>query len=460
MRVTSPFRGATSSLLCLSLIAAGCQTNERSGDLRRPAGALESAEQPFLVRARALHERLVTIDSHSDFRPESCGATDLQVDVPKMRAGGLDAVFEIVFTAQPKRTHDNREEARRRAMEQFQAIRDGVRRCGDDVELARTPEDLERIVASGRLSVAIGIENGFPIGEDLALLETYRDLGAAYVGLTHEGNNDLADSANPSDELGDVASEHGGVSELGRRVIAEMNRLGIMVDVSHLSRDATRDAIRLSRAPVIASHSSIFSIKPDPRNIDDETLLALAAKGGVLQITPVHSFIKVDPPGVMEAYMALLDEFGLVGGDEAGELPPERRAEFDARLAEQAKHSALATVVHFVDHIDYAVGLVGVDHVGIGSDFNGSGGMGGVTGWSDASETVNVTAELLRRGYTEEEIRKIWGGNLLRVWREVRRLTGGGGSNDHGNGQGRDLSDGKASVDHSGPAVTRGGRVR
>lgn len=427
MRVTSPFRVVASSLLCLSLVAAGCQTYER------PAGEPESVEQLFLDRARALHERIITIDSHSDFPLESCEIPDHQVDVPKMQAGGLDSVFEIVFTWQVERTKANREVARQEALEHFQKIRDGVRRC-DEVELALTPEDLERIVGSGQLAVAIGIENGFPIGEDLILLETYRDLGAAYVGLTHEGHNDLADSANPRDELGDEASEHGGVSELGRRVIAEMNRLGIMVDISHLSREATRDAIRLSRAPVIASHSSIHSIKPDPRNLDDETLLALAAKGGVIQITPVHSFIKVDPPGSMEAYMALLDEFELLDGAQAKELPPERRAAFEARLAELEDHWALATISHFVDHIDYAVGLVGVDHVGIGSDFSGEGGGAGVTGWSDANETANVTAELLRRGYTEEEIRKIWGGNLLRVWRKVRRLAGDDGSTDHGDG--------------------------
>ena len=387
------------------------------------ADSLHTVEEELVTDAWALHERIITIDSHGDFPLESCEMPDHQVDVPKMKAGGLDAVFEIVFTRQVERTKENREEARRRALEHFQTIHDGVRRCHDDVELARTPEGLERIVGSGKLAVAIGIENGFPIGNDLALLETYHELGAAYVGLTHYGHNDLSDSSNPSDELGDEASEHGGLSELGRRVIAEMNRLAIMVDVSHMSREATLDAVRLSLAPVIASHSSIFSITPNPRNMDDETLLALAARGGVIQITPVHSFIKVDPPGVMEAYFALLDEFELADVYEADELPPGRRAEFDARLAEQDKHWALATVVHFVDHIDYAVGLVGVDHVGIGSDFSGRGGEAGVTGWSDASETMNVTAELLRRGYTEEEIRKIWGGNLLRVWKEVRRLA-------------------------------------
>lgn len=186
-----------------------------------------------------------------------------------MRTGGLDAVFDIVFIAQRERTAPAYEEARQAALESFEAIHEAVRRCGSEVALARTPEDVERIVAGGKLAVAIGIENGFAIGRDLSLLQKYRDLGAAYVGLTHEGHNDIADSANPRRELGDAAEEHGGVSEFGERVIAEMNRLGLVIDVSHLSRAATRDAIGLSSAPVIASHSSIYAIVPNPRNMDD-----------------------------------------------------------------------------------------------------------------------------------------------------------------------------------------------
>ncbi|MDX1578953.1 MAG: membrane dipeptidase, partial [Gemmatimonadota bacterium] len=186
------------------------------------------------------------------------------------------------------------------------------------------------------------------------------------------------------------------------------------------SSEATRDAIRLSRAPVIASHSSMRGIAPHPRNLDDETAMALAARGGVIQITPVHEFIKVDPPGAMEAFYDLLDEFDLVSESEAALLPPERREAFESRAAELERRWALATALHFVDHIDYAVGLVGVENVGIGSDFEGG---AGVTGWMHAGETPNVTAELLRRGYTEEEIGKIWSGNFLRVWREVRRLA-------------------------------------
>lgn len=332
----------------------------------------------------------------------------------------MDVAFAVVFASQQRRTPSTYEDAKRGALSSFRRIEDAVRRCQDEVALVRTPDDVEKTVGSGKLALAVGIENGFVIGRDLSLLKVYRDLGAVYMGLTHDGHNDIADSATPRPDLGDRAREHGGVSEFGRQVIAAMNRLGIMVDVSHLSRAATRDAIRLSRAPVIASHSSVYAIVPNARNMDDETLVALAARGGVLQITAVHSFLKVDPPKAVAAFSALLDEFDLETDADAKGLPPDRRSEFQARLAELEKRWSLATEIHMVDHIDYAVGVVGVDHVGIGSDFEGGGRL---TGWADASETVNVTAELLRRGYSEDEIRKIWGGNLLRAWRAVRRLS-------------------------------------
>ena len=340
-------------LMCLTVLLAALGSSCLQENAERDA-------------AGSLHERILTIDSHGDVPRDTCGATELQVDFPKMRAGGLDAVFDIVFVGQRERTESTYGQARREAMEAFRAIHEAVRRCDGDVALARTPEDVARVVADGRLAIAIGIENGFAIGRDLSLLETYLDLGAAYVGLTHEGHNDIADSADPRQDLGDAESEHGGLSEFGERVVAEMNRLGLMVDVSHLSKAATLDAIRVSRAPVIASHSSVHGIVPDRRNMDDETLLELRTRGGVVQITPVHTFVKVDPPNKLRAFLALLDEFGLESDVEAGELPPERRAEFESRLVEQEKRWALATVAHFVDHIDYAVDLVGVDHVGIG----------------------------------------------------------------------------------------------
>ncbi|MCI0353377.1 MAG: dipeptidase [Acidobacteriales bacterium] len=383
----------------------------------------DTKHQNLLARARALHKRVIAVDSHAGFTTDplrSCGSTDLQVDFPKMRKGGLNAVFFIVWAAQQERTPARYGEAKRQALDVFSRIHDVVRRCGRNVGLARTPDELQRIVASGKLAVVIGIENGFVIGKDPALLQTYRELGAAYIGLVHDGHNDLADSAEPSAQLRDKASEHEGVSQLGAHVIAEMNRLGIMIDVSHMSKSARLDAIRLSRAPVIDSHSSMFSLVPHPRNMDDETLLALAKKGGVVHIAAVSTFVKREPPEATVAFTALFQEFGIWTTYKAKRLPPKQRAEFLRRYAELEKCWPLATVSDLVDHIDHAVKLVGVDHVGIASDFDGGGEL---TGWADAGETVNVTLELLRRGYSEEDIRKIWGANLLRVWREVQRLA-------------------------------------
>ena len=223
------------------------------------------------------------------------------------------------------------------------------------------------------------------IGQDLSLLGDYHTRGARYITLAHNGHNDIADSAAPRQRLGDTEAEHDGVSAFGEAVIAEMNRLGIMVDVSHISKQAMLDAVRLSVAPVIASHSSTRTLRDHPRNLDDEQLLALRDNGGVMQTVALDDFVssRDDPP---------------------------------------------VAVRDFIDHIDYAVSLIGVDHVGISSDFDGG---GGVVGWSDASETFNVTLELVRRGYTEDEIAKIWGGNLLRVWRGGRgrraRPAGGAG---------------------------------
>lgn len=411
---------AASVSCLLAVLACGpTQQGESPGDTTALGGDTCSTAGTDVC---ALHGRVLTLDSHAGFTDplRSCGPTERQVDIPKMRWGGVDAVFFSVYAGQGERTGAAYAHVRHQALKTFRSIHDLTDRCSEELGLARTPEEVEDIVDGGRRAVVIGMENGYLLGGDLTALERYAELGGAYLGLTHDGHNALADAAVPREELGDPPAEHDGVSPFGERVIAELNRLGVMVDVSHLSRKAAREAIRLSRAPVIASHSSMDAIKPHPRNLDDETARAMAAGGGVIQITPVHEFLKVDPPGAMEAFHALLDEFGLGTDAEAKELRPARRAAFEDRLAELDRRWARASVVHLVDHIDYAVGLVGGDHVGIGSDF---GGGGGVTGWMDASQTASVTAELVRRGYTEEEIRKIWGGNLLRVWREVRRLA-------------------------------------
>ena len=330
----------------------------------------------------ALHEASLTLDSHVDipfdFATEAVDplAGDLQVNLGKMQAGGLDAAFFIVYVGQTERAPGNYAQAATDAMTKFDAIR---RMTGElypeQIGLALSPDDVEALVDDGRLAAAIGIENGYVIGRDLGLLDRYHELGARYMTLVHNGHNDIADSAQPRAELGDADTEHDGVSEFGAMVIRRMNELGIMVDISHASKAAALDAMELSVAPVIASHSSVRALTDHVRNLDDETLLRLAEDDGVVQIVAFESYI----------------------GDESSRA-----------------------VSDLVDHIDYAVALIGIDHVGLSSDF---GGGGGIAGWNDATETPNVTAELVARGYSAEEIGKLWSGNLLRVWREAERVA-------------------------------------
>ena len=400
-------------ILFLTVLAGACA-----------AGGQETEEE-LVAEAREIHERVLTIDTHDDipfdFGSDSvnpCGALDRQVDVPKMRDGGLDVAFFIVYVGQGPRTPDGNAQARAQALRKFEGIhRMAEELCPDEIELAYTADDVERIHDAGKLVAAIGIENGYPIGNDLSLLEEYHRLGARYITLAHGGHNDIADSATPRAD--EPESEHDGLSPFGEQVVAEMNRLGIMVDVSHISKAAMLDAVRLSRAPVIASHSSTRALADHPRNMDDEQLLALRENGGVMQTVAFAAYVKAQPER-NDAIRALREEFGIRGPNATRDLSLEQRAEYDRRLGAIEEQFPAPTVADFVDHIDHAVQLIGIDHVGISSDFDGG---GGVVGWDSAAETFNVTLELVRRGYTEEQIEKLWGGNLLRVWREVESVA-------------------------------------
>jgi membrane dipeptidase len=330
----------------------------------------------------AIHAASLPLDSHVDipfdFATDAVDplAADLQVNLAKMRAGGLDAAFFIVYVGQTARTDANYVQAIADAMTKFEAIhRMSEELYPELIGLARSPDDVESLAAEDKLVAAIGIENGYVLGRDLALLDRYFELGARYLTLVHNGHNDIADSAQPSEEFGDVPAEHDGVSAFGAEVIRRMNELGIMVDISHGSKATALDAMELSIAPVIASHSSVRGVTDHVRNLDDETLLRLADDGGVVQIVALDAFISDD---------------------------------------------STATIGDFVDHIDYAVDLIGIEHVGISSDF---GGGGGIEGWNDATETPAVTAELVARGYSAGEIELLWSGNLLRVWRETERVA-------------------------------------
>jgi len=259
------------------------------------------------------------------------------------------------------------------------------------------------------------------IGTDLTLLDRYYDLGARYVTLVHNGHNDLADSAQPRPQFGDEPTEHGGLSELGARAVRRMNELGIMVDISHASKASADQAMMLSAAPVIASHSSIRSVTDHVRNLDDESLRLLRDNGGVVQVVAFESYVATRPEAYATERTALLESLGIDNPADPDSLDAATRESLEAGLADLDARYPGADVQKFVDHIDYAVNLIGIDHVGISSDF---GGGGGIAGWNDALDTPNVTAELERRGYSAEDIAKIWSGNLLRVWRDVERVAG------------------------------------
>lgn len=414
------------------------------------AGTLLSAQAPsadadLVRRARAIHDRVLTIDTHNDIEPENFTATknytqrlDTQVNLPKMIEGGLDASFFIVYVGQPNPQREPNslspagyDRAYRDNIAKFDAIHRLTEQIAPDrIGLALTAADVRRIAASGRKVALIGVENGYGIGEDLRRVQEYYDRGGRYLSLAHNGNNQLADS-NTGERDGYMWKN--GISPMGERVIAEMNRLGMMVDVSHPSKGAMLRAAELSKAPIIASHSAVRALCDHPRNMDDEMLKALAKTGGVIQMVGFASYIrtpKPDSPERVAALQALRKEFGLPepsGGPGAlqaavNALPAARRTQYDARVADINTRlpADRATVKDFVDHIDYAVKLIGIDHVGISSDFDGGGGL---DGWNDASETFNVTLELVRRGYTEERIAKIWSGNLLRVMERVEAVA-------------------------------------
>jgi membrane dipeptidase len=378
--------------------------------------AAQAEEAALVTRARAIHTRVLTLDTHIDIEPAyftaACNYTrrlTTQANLPKMQEGGLDAAFLAVHVAQGPLTPAGYADAYRQAVAKFDAVHRLAEQIAPrQVGLALTPADVTRIAQSGRTVVVIGIENGYPIGTDLARVREFYDRGGRYLSLAHTGHNQLSDSFS-GEASGDAPNN--GISPLGRAVITEMNRLGMMVDVSHPSRMSMMQAVALSQAPVIASHSSVRGLANHARNLDDEQLLAIGKNGGVVHIVAYAGYVKA---GARSGRAPLRN---ATGGRASAPCPiepsPQRPLSVEGRPG----------VREFVDHIDYAVKLIGIDHVGISSDFDGG---GGIEGWDSAADTFNVTLELVRRGYPEADIARLWSGNLLRVWREnesvARRL--------------------------------------
>lgn len=401
----------------LAIMIAGC--SEQSSDMDAADNSVE-----------AIHERVITLDTHIDihedmtFDPIYDPGTDTpqQVDLGKMDEGGLDAGFFIVYVGQGVRDDAGYALAEAKARRKFSAIHRMTQHYPDRIGLAFTPDEFDEIAASGRKVATIGIENGFVIGKDLARIEEFYNLGARYMTLAHNGHNDICDSSGPLARLGDAEEEHGGVSEFGYQVIDEMNRLGMMVDISHVSIKCMMQATEYSKAPVIASHSGVWELAKHSRNLNDEQLKAVAAANGVVQLVALDSFVKYYPERGPET-AALRQAVATAAGD--AEWDADKHAQSEQYIAGIAALDAKyppGTVSDFVDHVDYAVNLIGIDHVGLVSDFDGG---GGVIGWNDASETMNVTAEMVKRGYTEEQIAQIWSGNTLDLWRRVDAVAAG-----------------------------------
>ena len=430
----------TATLAALALLSA-C-----GGSAEAPVG---ESEEDLIARARGIHERVITLDTHDDintanFTEDRNYTMDLetQVNLPKMEEGGLDVSWMIVYVGQGDLTNAGFDEAYSQAVAKFDAIHRLTSEIAPDrIGLALNSDDVYRLASEGKKVAMIGIENGYPVGMDASRVREFAERGGRYMSLAHNGHSQLADS-NTGEALDDWL--HDGLSDLGREVVAEMNRWGIMIDLSHPSKTANLETLALTRAPVIASHSAARALGDHSRNMDDEQLLALAENGGVVQTVAFRSYLDPDKnrafsEASQEVMMEIAAERGFdlpAGGRRAMFMAMQAKdeAEREAYLAEYQMVQSLTesrmaetegmpgpvSVSDLVDHIDYMVELIGLEHVGISSDFDGG---GGVSGWDDASETFNVTLELVRRGYTEEEIGMLWSGNLLRVLDEAQAVA-------------------------------------
>lgn len=391
--------------------------------------SLSAAALSFLVGACAhapsLDEgRPLTLDTHVDIpsgfmrepRFDVGNDTVLLVDLPKMQRGGLDATFLVIFVEQGPLTPEGYANAVAQAERKYSAIELMLQKYPQRIRLATTPAQVRDNRTHGLLSAMIGVENAYSLGHDLRRIDAAYARGARYLGLVHVGNNDLCTSSLPNVELGEAKPAVTGITAFGRDAVERANRLGMMVDVSHASDACVRDVLMLSSAPIIASHSSARALVDHPRNLPDDLVHAIAVKGGVIQVVAYKEFLKHDP-GREAAEKALQSEVAKQAGD--SEFDSEKHEYLPAYMAGMQQIQArypLATLDDYMDHIQHMVAVAGIDHVGMASDFDGG---GGITGWMDASQTMNVTAALRRRGFSDADIRKLWSGNLLRVWQDV-----------------------------------------
>ena len=418
-------------------------------DTSKPIEPAQMSEEEILATAKKIHEEVIVLDTHDDIDTKNfteevnyTQELDSQVTIPKMKKGGLDVAWFIVYTGQGDLDEAGYKKAYENAIDKFDAIDRLVTKIApDEIELAKTSEDVRRIHKAGKKVAMIGVENAYPIGTDLDNIKKFADRGARYMSLAHNGHSQLSDSNTEERKEKPDAPLHNGLSEMGKKAVAEMNKWGIMVDISHPSIPAIQQMIELSKAPVIASHSSARALADHSRNLNDQQLEMVKKNGGVVQTVALNSYLDVAKAKKRsDESQKILKEFAEKEGfkmyesravvrEKLSEAEQEAyfkkyneiRKKANSTIDEKLKETAPpVNVKDFVNHIDYLVKKMGIDHVGISSDFDGG---GGVEGWNDASETLNVTIELLRRGYTKEQIEKIWSGNLLRVLDEVQKVA-------------------------------------
>lgn len=373
----------------------------------------------LLLAGTPLHAQLLTIDPHLDL-PRSASApgwTGLndptsQFDLDKAKAGGLNAAAIALFVPQGPRDAASLTKAQAALRQRDVAIHAIAERNPTRASLALSPADVRRIAATGRFAVVESLLNAWPLGDDLDQFDHWYGRGVRIVGFVHAGHNQFADSSRPALQFGDRPAEHHGLSPLGKAAVARLNDLGILIDVSQLSDAAFDQTLKLTRAPVIASHSDVRALVDTSRNLSDAQLDALKANGGVIAINAFSAYLRARSPATLTAIAELQHSYGL---SQAGGtlLPPEQQADYDRQFHEITTREHKAGIADLIDAVDYAVKRIGVDHVALSSDFNHG---GGVTGWNNESELGAVTAELTRRGYTPAQIGKLCSGNVLRVW--------------------------------------------
>jgi membrane dipeptidase len=370
-----------------------------------------------------LHRKIYVVDTHTDTPMKMVNggfdlaarnnSPDSRVDIPRMKDGGVDAIFFALFTGQRERNTANYNHAYALANQMLDSIHAASERNSNDIGIATNSANIMEFTKKKKTAIYIGMENGFPLAKEINRVEEFYNKGVRYITLCHSQNNDLCDSS--TDPKG---AEHDGLSAFGHEVVAEMNRLGMMVDVSHISDKAFFDVMNVTKAPVIASHSSVRSVCEHPRNMSDDMIRALAQNGGVIQICILGAYIS--PEDTTSLNHRKLEELRLKYNN-WNYSSEEERKEAWAAWDSINKHypPVLPTISDAINHIDYVKKLVGSDYVGIGSDFDGGGGLADC---ADVADFPKITAELSRRGYSDDEIAKIWGGNVLRVYQSVEKM--------------------------------------